>query len=235
MSDCSILVTGASRGLGLQLARALAQRGDRVVGVSRGAAGFEHEAYEHHSVDVSDEDAVRNFWHGLANSGRRISTLVNNAGISAAQPALLMKASDFNKVMRTNASGAFVMSREALRHMRRNRFGRIISMSSINVPLCSAGAVAYNASKAAVEALSRTLVNEIAATEDITVNCLGISLVADSGMVDSLTKKAMADKTARLPRPELLSVEEILHAIDFLRGSHARNISGQTIYYGGIR
>ena len=107
-------------------------------------------------------------------------------------------------------------------------------MTSINVPMASVGGVAYNASKAGLDAMMRTLVNEIGPAEDITLNALGLSLVAQSGMVEGLSEAALVAKVSRLPKPALLEVAEIIHALDFLAAPEARNITGQTLYFGGV-
>ena len=117
--------------------------------------------------------------------------------------------------------------------MQRQRYGRIVNFSSINVPLGSVGSALYNASKAGVEAMARALTRECG-NVDITINTLGLSLVANSGMLDSLSPKALAAKQEALLKPKVLEVEEIMHAINFFASPLARNISCQTVYFGGV-
>ncbi|MFN3557902.1 MAG: SDR family oxidoreductase [Brevundimonas sp.] len=230
----AILVSGASRGLGRQLVESFSVRGDLVVGLARSASTFDHPNYIHHQADVTIEAEVKAVMAALAGHGLHLETCINNAGIAAGGLALMTSANTFSDVLTANLVSAFVVSRESLKLMKRRKFGRIINMSSINVPLASAGGSAYNASKAGVEAMARTLVNEISAHEDITINTLGLSIVAGSGMAEALSATAAAAKTAHLPRPALLQIEEIVHAIDFLRSPSARNFSGQTLYFGGV-
>lgn len=233
MSDGLVIVTGASRGLGRALCELMTGRGDHVVGVSRGPSEFFHSAYTHIEADVGDEAAVVALFNGLR-QGAPVRAVINNAGISLSRPAILTTAKAFEDVLRTNLVGAFLVSREAMKAMKRMKAGRIINISSINVPLASAGGAAYNTAKAGLETLARTLAWEVGPGEDITINSIGVSIVADSGMVAGLSDKALADKTSRLSRPALLQPAEVLHAVDFLVSPAAVNITGQTIYFGGM-
>ena len=232
--QAAVLVTGASRGLGLLLAKVFAARGERVVGFARSAPGFEHPNYRHVQIDLTDDSQVIKAFAVLNADPAGIRLCINNAGVAQSNLALLTKAQTFADTLNSNLTSAFIVSREALKHMKRRRFGRIVNMTSINVPMASAGGVAYNASKAGLEAMMRTLVNEVGPAEDITLNALGLSLVAQSGMVENLSEAGLAAKVSRLPRPALLQVDEIVHALDFLAAPEARNITGQTLYFGGV-
>lgn len=191
------------------------------------------ENYRHFAVDVSDEAAVRAMFAAIATKNPRIDLVVNNAGVSVARLALMTSAADFSAVIQANLVGAFVVMREAIRLMKRVRFGRIVNFSSINVPLASIGAAPYNASKAGLETLSATMARECAA-DDITINCVGLSLVANLGMANALSADAQVAKQHFLVKPVMLEIDEIVHAIDFFAAPAARNITAQTLYFGGI-
>lgn len=227
------LVTGSSRGLGLELVKLLAVRGEQVIGVSRSASEFSHPNYSHYEVDISNEKEIPALFHEVRRLGK-LSYLINNAAIAISRPALLTGAGSFEEILRVNLVGSFIISRESLKLMKVQGFGRIINISSINVKLASAGGVAYNAAKAGLENVAQTLSSEIHYSEDITINNVGVSLVDGSGMVEKLSDKALADKTKHLKRNSLLKPEEILHTIDFFASPTARNISGHTIYFGGL-
>jgi 3-oxoacyl-[acyl-carrier protein] reductase len=170
----------------------------------------------------------------IASEFARIDLVVNNAGLALSRLALLTSAAEFASVIRVNLVGAFIVSREAIRLMKRTRFGRIVNFSSINVPLASSGGAAYNAAKAGLENLAITLSRECA-QDDITINSIGLSLVAGSGMVEGLNSVALAEKQSALIKPDLIEITEIIHAIEFFAAPDARNITGQTVYFGGVK
>lgn len=227
------LVTGSSRGLGLALVKLLAERGDLVMGVSRGASEFSHPNYKHYELDIINEQDLLKLFQSVRQQGK-LNCLVNNAGVALSRPALLTSADAFDKILKINLLGSFLTSREALKVMKVQGFGRIVNISSINVKLSSSGGVAYNAAKAGLENVAQTLCSEINYNEDITINNIGVSLVDGSGMVANLTDKAIQDKAKHLKRYAFVKPEEILHSIDFFASPSAQNISGQTLYFGGL-
>jgi 3-oxoacyl-[acyl-carrier protein] reductase len=230
----TVLVTGSSRGVGRSICDQLTERGDLVFGCSRsGENELVRKNYRHFVLDVCDEVAVRGMFAAIAATTPKLDLVINNAGVSTARLALVTSAAEFTEVVQSNLVGAFVVMREAIRMMKRVRFGRIVNFSSINVPLASVGASSYNASKAGLEKLGETLSRECA-TDDITINCIGLSLVAGSGMVEELSVGALVAKQQALTKASLLEIDEIIHAIDFFAAPVARNITGQTVYFGGI-
>jgi 3-oxoacyl-[acyl-carrier protein] reductase len=162
----------------------------------------------------------------------RLDLVINNAGITQFSLGILTRAITAGEIINTNILGTFLITREALRLMQRQRYGRIVNFSSINVPLGSIGGSIYNASKAAMESMATTLSRENAKA-DITINTIGLSVVDKTGMSDSLTPKALAEKQCLLIKPDLIKVEEIIHAINFLASPLSKNICAQTIYFGG--
>lgn len=229
-----VVITGTSRGVGRALAQMLVERGWTVFGCSRTSCDLVHDRYRHFSLDITDEQAVRVMFEAVRSASPRLDLVINNAGITQARMALFTSVAEVNQIVGVNLIGAFIVTREAIKLMKRSRFGRIINMSSINVPLAASGSALYNATKAALENLATTLSRECAG-DDITINCLGLSLVANSGMAEGLSEAALATKQRALSKPGLLDILEIVHAIDFLAAPEAKNITGQTIYFGGIR
>lgn len=230
----SWLITGASRGVGRMLAEWGVARGRRVIGVARGPSDLEHPLYRHAQLDVADEAAVRALFVALARERERVEVLINNAGVTLNRPALLTGAAEARQLLDVNVIGAFLMAREAAKAMARARFGRIIFISSINAPLGSIGGALYNASKAAVENLTCTLAREFAG-QGVTVNALGLSMVAGSGMVEGLSERALVEKRAALIKPDDIGIAEIAHAVDFLAADQAGAITNQALYFGGVR
>jgi 3-oxoacyl-[acyl-carrier protein] reductase len=233
MDKGSVLITGTSRGLGKALAEKFLKEGLTVYGCSRQASSIGHQNYKHFTVDVSDESAVVAMLKQIASLKVPVNLLINNAGLTQASLGILTRGVSAQDILNVNLLGNFFVSRETLKLMQRQRYGRIVNFSSINVPLGSVGSALYNASKAGVEAMARALTRECG-NLDITINTLGLSLVANSGMLDSLSPKALAAKQEALPKPKALELEEIIHAINFFASPLARNVSCQTVYFGGL-
>jgi 3-oxoacyl-[acyl-carrier protein] reductase len=233
MDKGSVLITGTSRGLGKALAEQFLKEGLVVYGCSRQASTIDHQDYRHFTVDVSDEPGVVSMLKQITALKVPVNLLINNAGLTQASLGILTRGASAQDILNTNLLGNFLVSRETLKLMQRQRYGRIVNFSSINVPLGSVGSALYNASKAGVEAMARALTRECG-NVDITINTLGLSLVANSGMLDSLSPKALAAKQEALLKPKVLEVEEIMHAINFFASPLARNISCQTVYFGGL-
>ena len=226
----TVLITGASRGLGLKLAAGMAGRGDTVFGCGRSEAPAD-APFRYIEADVRDEKSVAALFSGLRKEADGLDALINNAGLAGAKPLLLSRGEDFDGIFAANVTGAAIVTREAAKMMKRGG-GAIINVSSIHVPLASVGSGAYGASKAALEQLSRVFAHELAGYS-ISVNSLGLSYVEGTGMAEAQSKKAIDAVSARLARPGLITADEVLHAVDFLISPAARNITGQTIYFGG--
>lgn len=226
------LVTGASRGVGHAVAEALAARGDVVIGWSRSGTAPEIASLHPMAVDVTDAGQVTEAFAQLRNDQLLPDVAFLAAGATAASPALHQRSDQFERVLAVNVVGAFNVAREALRGMVRKGFGRIVLVSSINTRIHSAGGVAYNASKAAVEEMGRCLAGE-ARIGDVTVNTLGLSLVAGEGMAAGLTEAEVARKVGRLTKTEPIDVTAVLHAMDFLASPQASAITGESIFFGG--
>lgn len=229
----SILITGTSRGLGHELAKAYLDSGASVFGCSRQKSTIDHSSYKHFVVDVRKEVEVSKMIRDIGMLKVPIHLLINNAGLAQSSLSILTRGEIAEEIILTNLLGSFLVSKEVLKIMQRQRYGRIVNFSSINVPLGSVGSSLYNASKAGIEAMSRVFTSECGSI-DITINTLGLSLVADTGMVDSLNSKAIKTKQNSLIKPNVLTIEEVMHAINFLASPLARNISSQTIYFGGL-
>lgn len=232
MDSGIILITGTGRGLGKSLAESFLSDGFSVFGCSRSAPTIFDDRYRHFVMDVADESAVAMLFREISACKMSLDLVVNNAGVTQSSLAIMTKAEKAEAIIKTNLLGNFLVSREALKLMLRQKRGRIVNFSSINVPLGSVGSALYNACKAGAEALARTLANESRGS-DITINTLGLSLVAHTGMVEDLSPKALEDKRIHLLKPELIHASEVRHTLDFLRSPLARNITAQTIYFGG--
>lgn len=232
--DTTILITGSSRGLGRALAELYTERGLTVFGCSRTKSDFKHKSYHHITTDISNEAGVKALFAELLQLSVRPGILINNAGIKRDSVALLATLEQAQDMMSSNFFGTFLVIREAAKLMKRAKFGRIINISSMAVPLASVGNGLYTATKAAVEQFSRSLSREIS-RDDMTVNTVGVSIFENSDMVRSLNPNALEKAQENLIKPSPLTVQEISHVIDFFADPKASSITGQTIYFGGIR
>ena len=229
---CTILVAGSRQGLGRALAEHYAKTGHTVFGLSRGESDLVHERYHHICADVTKEDMVKEAIARIADAGS-LDVLIYSAAVLSLGYALLLPTTQVENMLRTNLLGGFLVTRHALRLMKRNRFGRMIYFSSIAVPLGSPGNVVYAASKAGLEQMAFSLAREFPG-DNITFNTVGISTYA-SPMLQSLSEKALSETRASLVKPDTLQLDELVGAIDFFASDAARQITGQTIYFGGVR
>jgi len=234
MSSSCILITGTSRGLGAALAQAYLAAGEQVLGCSRGVATITHAKYRHYMVDVSNELSIANMFTDIQQKKIVPRLLVNSAALTQMKLATVTSTQTARDILNVNLLGTFLICRETLKLMQRHGFGRIVNLSSINVPLASVGSALYNATKAGLDAMGHSLANECR-TYDITVNSIGLSLVANTGMVESLNESALAVKQVHLLKPKLLETKEVVAAINFFASAEAKNITGQLLYFGGVR
>lgn len=226
------LITGARKGIGRFLAERLLARGHRVAGLSRTPTDLVHERYLHFEVDVADEAGVQGAVQTLRRRFGRLDHLVNNAGIASMNHSLLTPASTVEKVLRTNVVGAFVAARESAKLMRQGGGGRIVNFSTVAVPLALEGEAAYVASKAAVEALTRTLAREFA-PYGIRVNAVGPTPV-DTDLIRAVPKDKIDALLARQPLRRLGTFGDVANVVDFFLAPESDFITGQVIYLGGV-
>jgi len=230
---CTILIAGSRQGLGRALAEHYVGRGHYVFGLSRRESDLVHPRYQHVCADVTQEDSVQEAFAKIQASAASLEVLIFSAGLKTSNYALLTTKSQAADMLHTNLLGPFLVTRHAVRQMKRNRFGRLIYLSSIAVPLGTVGSVMYGASKAGLEQMAFALSREFP-RDNITFNALGISIYP-SAMVEELGEKALAETRAALVKAEMLQLDEVTGAIDFFASDAARQITGQTLYFGGVR
>jgi 3-oxoacyl-[acyl-carrier protein] reductase len=232
-SERTIIIAGSRLGIGRALAENYAERGHDVIGLSRGQTDFVHEHYRHFTCDVGDEARVHRTFAEITTSGLAPDVVVYAAGIKVGNYAMLTGCSPAETMLRTNLLGAFLVTRHAVRLMKRRGFGRFVYLSSIAVPLAWAGTVMYGASKAGLEQMAFALSREFP-KDNITFNCLGISFFP-SAMLAAEDGKSLDVARASIVKPDNLKTEEITAAVDFFASDAARQVTGQTLYFGGIR
>jgi len=234
MNKFGALVTGSSRGLGRAIAISLMERGYFVFGISRGESTIDSpDGYMHFTADIGLPNDINDVFRKISQVKIPLGVVVNNAAITYSSLSSFAKFSEIEEVIQTNLLGSYLVCQKSLNLMVRSGFGRIINISSINLRLGSLGSSIYNASKAGLEALATPLVREFPSV-DITINNLGLSLVRETGMINSLPLNVIQAKKDSLIKPNELEIEEIMHAIDFFCSPIAKNITGQSLYFGGV-
>jgi 3-oxoacyl-[acyl-carrier protein] reductase len=233
------LVTGASRGIGAAVARALAAQGATVVAAARGvnaaagvaaivAAGGKAEAA---SLDVTDPATVDAVVGGTLAAHGRIDILVNNAGIARDQLLMRMKREDWDAVIATNLTAAFTCTQAVLRPMIKQRGGRIINISSVVGQMGNAGQVNYAASKAGLIGMAKALAREVA-SRGITVNVVAPGLI-DTDMTKALSADTSRNWAAQIPLGRLGTPSDVAWTVCFLASDEAAYITGQVVAVNG--
>ena len=233
------IVTGASRGIGRAVARELADLGASVVVAAR-----EHHAEEVAaaitasggtaqavSADVTDPGSVvRMVGTALERSGR-VDILVNNAGIVRDQVLLRMKRDDWDAVLATNLTAAFTCTQAVLRPMLKQRFGRIISISSVVGQMGNPGQANYAASKAGLIGLAKAVAREVA-SRGITVNVVVPGLI-DTDMTRAVVPDAREEWASKIPLGRFGTPEDVAGTVCFLASDKASYITGQVFGVNG--
>ncbi|TVP43566.1 MAG: SDR family oxidoreductase [Gemmatimonadales bacterium] len=225
------LITGTSRGLGHDLARHYLGRGHRVVGCSRQPAPWSADGYRHFEVDVAEEGQVREMFSAIRKEFGRLDHLVNNAGIAAMNHALTTPNSTVDRVLRTNVGGTFACCREGAKLMRKRRFGRIVNLTTVAVPLRLEGESIYAASKAAVETLTAILAREFAPF-GITVNAVG-PMPIETDLIRGVPAEKIEALLARHAIPRRGEPSDVANVADFFLSERSALVTGQTLYLGG--
>jgi 3-oxoacyl-[acyl-carrier protein] reductase len=233
------LVTGASRGIGRAIAQLLAERGFRVVGTATseaGAAGI-GEALAAHAgcrgivLDVTAGDAVGAAIDAIVRDLGALHVLVNNAGITRDELSMRMKDEDWDVVLATNLSAVFRASRAAIRPMMKQRYGRIVNITSVVGASGNPGQANYAAAKAGVAGMTRALAREVG-SRGITVNCVAPGFI-ETDMTRALGEAQSAALLSQIPLGRLGQPAEIAHAVAFLASPEASYITGTELHVNG--
>lgn len=226
----TVLVTGANRGIGRAIAQAFQAAGHRVAGTSRSGEGMPAGVLGV-SCDITDPDQVEAMFTLIEAEYGPVEVLVANAGVNHDTLVMRMSDEDFQQVVDTNLTGTFRTVRRAVRPMVRNRFGRIVLLSSVVALLGSAGQVNYAASKAALVGLARSLAREIG-SRGITVNVVAPGFI-ETAMTAELSEKQVAEYAKMIPAGRMGQVEDVATAVRFLTEDATGYITGAVIPVDG--
>lgn len=234
------LVTGASYGIGFAIAEGMAKAGATIVFndirqelVDKGLAAYKEAGVEAHGYvcDVTDEDAVQAMVKQIAQEVGVVDILVNNAGITRDGLLMMMKPEDFDAVIAANLRGAFLCMKAVARQMVKQRYGRIVNLSSVVGLRGNAGQVNYAASKAGVIGMTKSLAKELAG-RNITVNAVAPGFI-DTDMTAALTEAAKNAALGSIPMGRMGTPENVAKAVAFLAGEDAGYITGQVLAVDG--
>jgi 3-oxoacyl-[acyl-carrier protein] reductase len=233
------LVTGASRGIGRAIAATLAAQGFSVVGTATSEAGaasvsealVAFPGSRGARLDVNDAAAAEALVDTIVKTDGGLHVLVNNAGITRDQLAMRMKDEDWDAVLDTNLKSVFRMCRAVMRGMMKQRYGRIINITSVVGASGNPGQANYAAAKAGVAGMTRALARELG-SRNITVNCIAPGFIA-TDMTDSLPDAQRSALLQQIPLARLGTPEEIAHAVAFLASPLAGYITGAELHVNG--
>ncbi|MFI5294616.1 MAG: 3-oxoacyl-[acyl-carrier-protein] reductase [Thermodesulfovibrionales bacterium] len=241
--DCKgqvALVTGGARGIGKTIAEDLAKKGVNLaiadVSVESAsetakelaARGVKTQSFR---LDVSKSDQVVKVFGDIVREFGRIDIVVNNAGITRDGLVLRMKEEDWDAVININLKGVFLCSKEAVKVMVKQKYGRIINIASVVAFMGNPGQANYSASKAGIVGLTKTVAREYA-SRGITVNAVAPGFIA-TAMTDALAENVKQEMLKSIPVGKFGSVEDVAHAVSFLASPESGYITGQVIHVNG--
>ena len=233
------LVTGASRGIGAAIALELAVRGYQVVGTATTDEGAErisqalsaHPGCRGANLNVNDGAAIEALMDSIVKQQGGLHVLVNNAGITRDTLAMRMKDEDWDAVLDTNLKAVFRVSRAAIRPMMKQRFGRIISITSVVGASGNPGQANYAAAKAGVVGMTRALARELG-SRNITVNCVAPGFI-ETDMTSVLPEDQQKALNAQIPLGHMGKPSDIAHAVAYLASREAGYVTGQELHVNG--
>lgn len=232
------LVTGATRGIGKAIALSLARVGITVVGTATSDAGatmineyLKEYGGEGVILNVTDKASIEQVVATATAKYGDINILINNAGITKDTLFLRMSEEDWDQVIDTNLKAAFLLSKALVRGMTKQRYGRIVNISSVVGFMGNPGQVNYASSKAAVVAFSKSLAKELG-SRNITVNCVAPGFI-QTDMTDKLSEEVINHYLKNIPLNRLGNVEDVANAVKFLIEDTGGYITGSTIHVNG--
>lgn len=233
--DKIIIVTGSSRGVGYEIANYFLKNNSIVIGLSKGVSSIDKVNYHHFSVDLSEPKQIIDLFKEITKRFKKIDILINNAAVLTSQYSMTMPVKNAMEMVNVDLLAVFLVSRESVKLMRKNSYGRIINISSMAVSLEPAGDSLYAACKAGVNTLANVMAKEYSAL-NITCNTLAITAF-ESDMLKQHSPTGqikIKEIIKNLPIPRIAEKDDILNVIDFFSSERSGYITAQIIYLGGI-
>ena len=229
-----ILITGASRGIGKDIALKSKENGYIVLGTStseEGAQGLEKEGILGLVLNLNDSKSIEGFNDALIKDHSDIEILINNAGITRDNIVLRMSDEEWMDVLNVHLNGTFKISKTVLKFMLKKRWGRIINITSASASMGNRGQANYAAPKSGVEAYSTSLAKEVG-SRGITVNSVAPGYI-ETDMTEQINNKMKEEILKQIPLSRFGRAEEVAQLIEFLITDEASYITGQTIHING--
>ena len=232
----NILITGASGGIGKELIKKFSDLGGNIIGTGTKADKLDllKKNYPNIKVkkfDISEHTRIEEFIENVTLELGGLDILINNAGTNADNLSLRMKDEEWKKVIDVNLTSTFLLSKYSIKKMMKNKFGRIVNITSVVGHTGNVGQTNYAASKAGIIGMSKSLAIEYA-KKNITVNCVSPGFIV-SDMTLNIAEKVKLYLTSRIPMGKLGNGEDVSNCVAFLSSDQASYITGETIHVNG--
>ena len=232
----NILITGASGGIGNALVKKFVSLGGNVLGAGTKTEKLDLIKKQYPNIkvkkfDIGNHSEIEEFIDSVSLELGRLDVLINNAGINMDNLSLRMKDEEWKKVIDINLTSTFLLSKHAIKKMLKNKFGRIVNITSVVGHTGNSGQSNYSASKAGIIGMSKSLANEYA-KKNITVNCVSPGFIT-SDMTMNIADKVKLYLTSRIPMGKLGTGEDVSNCVAFLSSEQASYVTGETIHVNG--
>ena len=231
-----ILITGASGGIGKELVKKFVNLGGNVIGSGTKSEKLDLIKKEFPDIkikkfDNADHSRIEEFINEVVLELGGIDILINNAGTNMDNLSLRMKDDEWKKVIDINLTSTFLLTKHAIKQMLKNKFGRVVNITSVVGHTGNLGQSNYSASKAAIIGMSKSLAIEYA-KKNITVNCVSPGFIA-TRMTSNIAEKVKLYLTSRIPMGKLGTGEDVSNCVAFLSSDQASYVTGETIHVNG--
>ena len=231
-----ILITGASGGIGHELVKKFVSLGGNVLGSGTKSEKLDKIKKQYPDIkvkkfDISDHSRIEEFMDDVSLELGGIDILINNAGINMDNLSLRMKDEEWNKVIDINLTSTFLLTKHAIKKMLKNKFGRVVNITSVVGHTGNSGQSNYATTKAGIIGMSKSLAIEYA-KKNITINCVSPGFIV-SDMTMNIAEKVKLYLTSRIPMGKLGTGEDVSNCVAFLSSDQASYITGETIHVNG--
>ena len=232
----NILITGASGGIGKELVKKFVSLGGNVLGSGTKIEKLDLLKKQYPNIkvkkfDMAEDSKIKDFIDSVTLELGRLDILINNAGINMDNLSLRMKDEEWKKVININLTSTFLLSKHAIKQMLKNKFGRIVNITSVVGHTGNLGQSNYSASKSGIIGMSKSLAIEYA-KKNITVNCVSPGFIV-SDMTMNIAEKIKIYLTSKIPMGKLGTGEDVSNCVAFLSSDQASYLTGETLHVNG--